>query len=183
MSNNENLKPQIIDYCLKSLTDRKRQMLKDNLCDFAQQEFVRQLAERNDDADSDGRWFVDSIIDELTIVHGFTYLSNDGKMIGLTPLGERVRSMGYIDYMTSVATAQEEKEKAEAQERSWNTRNNIVSCVLGAFTVASMVWGWLCPEQGSKLLPVLTFVAGCLSGYATNNLRRNRRLRRRTASQ
>jgi len=184
MSNNENLKPQVIDFCLNFINDRDRQVLKSDLCRHAQNEFEQQLTERNDEVDGDGGWFIESLVGKLTIDYKFTYTAEEGKEIAISSLGEEVLSKGgYNKWLQSVEEARREKEKAEAQERKWNTRNSVSSCVLSVATTAAIVWGWVCPEQGSKTLPVLTFIAGCLLGYAVNNLRRNRRLRRHTANQ
>lgn len=182
MNEKEVLKAQIIDFVLKFLQDRGREVRISDLQENIRCQFEAQIENQCKDVPGSDSMFVDSVINELTDVYEFAYRPERGRTIGLKPIGNEVLAHGGCSqYQRFQKEKQEQKENQErqkeveeAKERKWNIRNNIIQLSLGVITIISMIAGFILSGLERGIFPMLTFIAGILLGYGLNNRRKNR---------
>lgn len=81
------LKEKIINYILKFISERDREVRVSDLYDFIENEFSTDLQEECKNVPLSDGIYIDSIIRETYIVYGLTYFAENEKMIGLNKEG------------------------------------------------------------------------------------------------
>ena len=81
------LKEKIINYILKFISERDREVRVSDLYDFIENEFATDLQEECKNVPLSDGIYIDSTIRETYIVYGLTYFAENEKMIGLNKEG------------------------------------------------------------------------------------------------
>ena len=81
------LKEKILNYILKFISERDREVRVSDLYDFIEREFATDLQEECKNVPLSDGIYIDSAIRETYIVYGLTYIAENEKMIGLNKEG------------------------------------------------------------------------------------------------
>lgn len=84
------LKESIINYILKFISEREREVIKSDLFEVIMRQFGSELKDKcSDDNPFADEMFAESIVHETHVVYGLTYTIENDKLIGLTKEGNK----------------------------------------------------------------------------------------------
>lgn len=131
----DSLKEQIINYILKYLSERNREVRASDLTDEIMRQFASELKNKcSDNNPFADEMFTESVIHETYRLYSLTYTEKDGKLIGLNKEGRKAANhpkgvLGFLD--------DKEKEKKLLEIRSrvqfWAEIIATVVAVVGLF--------------------------------------------------
>lgn len=98
------LKEKIINYILKFISERDRDVRTSDLLEVVMSQFGSELKDNCSDSDNPfaDEMFAESVIHETYRLYGLTYTEKDGKLIGLTEEGNKATNhpkgiLGFLD--------------------------------------------------------------------------------------
>ena len=111
----DSLKEQIINYILKFISEREREVRTSDLLEVVMSQFGSELKDNCSDNPFADEMFAESVIHETYRLYGLTFTEKDGKLIGLNKEGRKAAShpkgvLGFLD--------DKEKEKKLLEIRS-----------------------------------------------------------------
>lgn len=98
----DSLKEQIINYILKFISERNREVRKSDLFEVIMRQFASELKDKcSDDNPFADEMFTESVIHETYRLYSLTYLGNDEKSISLTEEGHKaaIHPQGILGYL------------------------------------------------------------------------------------
>ncbi|MBQ7471329.1 MAG: hypothetical protein IJS97_02750 [Prevotella sp.] len=99
----DSLKEQIINYILKYISERNREVRASDLSDEIMRQFASELKNKcNDNNPFADEMFAESVIHETYRLYSLTYTEKDEKLIGLTEEGHKAANhpkgvLGYLE--------------------------------------------------------------------------------------
>lgn len=96
------LKEKIINYILKFISERDREVLTSDLFEVIMRQFGSELKDNCNDNQFSDEMFAESIIHETYRLYGLTYTEKEDKLIGLTEEGNKAANhpkgiLGFLD--------------------------------------------------------------------------------------
>lgn len=112
------LKEKIINYILKFISERDREVRVSDLLEVIMNQFGSELKENCNDSDNpfSDEMFAKSVIREPHVVYGLTYTAEDDSLVGLTEEGQKAANhpKGVSGYLDDIA---KEKKSLEVRTR------------------------------------------------------------------